>query len=231
MQGMGNCSNPVDAITFRQQLDRVRSQTTGAGRKIVAEKIAQSSCLTAQQVYELCDALYLNNDKLALAKYCYTRCYDPQHYEEVYKALPTNQLVKELDEYVTRTGRPTGFNTTATTTVNTPVRVEYVPGYTGPYGCVQPMNAASFAAAKSSIQDADFENTKMSTAKTIVGANCLTTDQVAELCSLFDFENSKLEFAKFAYTKTYDKGNYFKVNKVFEFDSSKEELNKFIQGK
>lgn len=228
---MGNCNNPMDAIAFRQQLDRVRSQTTGAGRKIVAERIAQSSCLTSQQVYELCDALYLNNDKLALAKYCYTRCYDPQHYEEVYKALPTNPLVKELDEYITRTGRPTGLTTTTATTVNVPVRVEYVPGYNGPYGCAQPMNAAGFAAAKSSIQDADFENTKMSTAKTIVGANCLTTDQVAEICSLFDFENSKLEFAKFAYTKTYDKGNYFKVNKVFEFDSSKEELNKFIQGK
>ncbi len=226
----GYCSNPLDGIVFRQQLDRVRSQTTGAGRKIVAEKIAQSSCLTSQQVYELCDALYLNNDKLSLAKYCYTRCFDPQHYEEVYKALPVSSMVKELDEYITRTGRPFQSTTTVTSSA-LPVRTEYVPGYNGPFGCAQPMDNASFSAAKSSIQDADFESTKMSTAKTITGANCLTTDQVVAICSLFDFENSKLDFAKFAYTKTYDKGNYFKVNKVFEFDSSKEELNKFVQGK
>jgi len=226
----GNCSLPLDAIDFRQQLERVRSQTTGAGRKIIAEKIAQSSCLTSQQVYELCDALYLNNDKLSLAKYCYTRCFDPQHYEEVYKALPTSSLVKELDDYVSRTGRPLQSTTTVTTSA-LPVRTEYVTGYTGPLGCAKPMDNAGFTAAKSSIEDADFESTKMSTAKTITGSNCLTTEQVVAICSLFDFENSKLEFAKFAYTKTYDKGNYFKVNKVFEFDSSKEELNKFIQGK
>lgn len=226
---IGNCSNPMDAIAFRQQLDRVRSQSTAAGRKIIAEKIAQSSCLTAQQVYELCDALYMSSDKLALAKYCYTRCYDPNNYEEVYKALPTSSMVKELDDYVTRTSMPSHQNPASTTTV--PVRIEYVPGYNGPYGCAQPMATASFASAKSTIQDADFENTKMSTAKTIVGANCLTTDQIVELCRLFDFENSKLEFAKFAYSHAYDKGNYFKVNKVFDFDASKEDLNKYVQGR
>jgi hypothetical protein len=226
--GNGNCSRPMDAIAFRQQLDRVRTQGTAAGKKIVAEKIAQTNCLTSQQVYELCDALYMSADKLALAKYCYGRCYDPQNYEEVYKALPTSTMVNELDDYIRRVGQPVQ-QTTTTTTV--PVRVEYVPGYNGPYGCVQPMSAASFASAKNSIQDADFENTKMSTAKTIVGSNCLTTDQVVEICKLFDFENSKLEFAKFAYPKTYDKGNYFKVNTVFDFDASKEDLNKYVQNK
>ncbi len=225
--GSGNCSSPMDAISFRQQLDRVRTQGTAAGKKIIAEKIAQQYCLTAQQVYELCDALYMSADKLALAKYCYSRCYDPQNYEEVYKALPTSSMVKELDDYIRRVGQPVP----QTTTTTVPVRVEYVPGYNGPYGCVQPMNISSFVAAKNTIQDADFENTKMSTAKTIVGANCLTTDQVIEICKLFDFENSKLEFAKFAYSKTYDKGNYFKVNTVFDFDSSKEDLNKYVQNK
>lgn len=225
----GNCSSPVDAISFRQQLERVRTQGTAAGKKIIAEKVAQQYCLTSQQVYELCDALILSSDKLALAKYCYTRCYDPQNYEEVYKALPTSSMVKELDDYITKTGMP--VKQTITTTTSTPVRVEYVPGYNGPYGCAQPMSASGFASVKSSIQDADFENTKMSTAKTILGSNCLTVDQVVEICKLFDFENTKLEFAKFAYSHTYDKGNYFKVNTVFDFDASKEELNKYTQGK
>jgi hypothetical protein len=112
-----------------------------------------------------------------------------------------------------------------------PVRVEYVPGYNGPYGCTQPMSASGFASVKSTIADADFENTKMSTAKTIVGANCITTAQVMEICKLFDFENTKLEFAKFAYSHTYDKGNYFKVATIFDFDASKDNLNKYIQGK
>lgn len=46
---------------------------------------------------------------------------------------------------------------------------------------------------------------------------------------MFDFENTKLDFAKFAFSKTYDRDNYYKVNAVFDFDASKETLNRFIQ--
>ncbi|MCP9749747.1 DUF4476 domain-containing protein [Ferruginibacter sp. HRS2-29] len=234
MHGGGYCRNPMDAISFRQQLERVRSQGTAAGRKIIAEKIAQTNCLTSSQVYELCDAMYMNADKMALAKYSYTRSFDPQNYEEVFKALPTNSMVQELNNYI-ESIRNSGGNfppvPPTPPTPATPVVIEYVPGYNGPYGCPQPMSRANFASAKSTIDDADFENTKLSTAKTIVESNCVTTDQVVEICKLFDFENSKLEFAKFAYAKTYDKGNYFKVAKVFDFDASKQELNKYLKGK
>jgi len=51
---------------------------------------------------------------------------------------------------------------------------------------------------------------------------------VMKICNLFSFEESKLTFAKHAYSRTTDKKNYFKVNDVFSFDSSKEELNNFI---
>ena len=233
--GMGGyCRNPMDALSFRQQLERIRSQNTGAARKIIAEKVAQNNCLTSNQVYELCDALFLNADKLALAKYCYTRSFDPQNYEDVFKALPTNAMVQELNSYMEsvrgNVNTPIPPTPPVPPSPSAPV-VVYVPGYNGPYGCAQPMSPANFASVKSSIDDADFENTKLSTAKTIVGSNCVTTDQVMEICKLFGFENTKLEFAKFAYSKTFDKGNYFKVGKVFDFDASKQELNKFLQGK
>jgi hypothetical protein len=66
----------------------------------VAEKIAQTYCLTSQQVYELCNELYLGSDKLALAKFCYGRCYDPQNYEVVYRALSISSMVRELDNFI-----------------------------------------------------------------------------------------------------------------------------------
>jgi hypothetical protein len=52
---------------------------------------------------------------------------------------------------------------------------------------------------------------------------------VVEVLKMFDFEDTKIQFAKFAYPKTYDKGNYFKINTVFDFDASKETMNKFVQ--
>ncbi len=95
-------------------------------------------------------------------------------------------------------------------------------------GCGYPMDMSSFSAAKKTIKETSFEDTKLSTAKSILGSNCLSTDQVVEICKLFGFEESKLAFAKAAYPKTTDKSNYFKVNNVFSFDASKTELNEFI---
>jgi hypothetical protein len=96
--------------------------------------------------------------------------------------------------------------------------------------CQYPMDRSSFMSAKQTVEKASFDETKLSTAKTIVGSNCVSTDQVIALCGLFSFEASKLDFAKFAYSKTTDPGNYFKVGNLFSFDASKTELNNFISG-
>lgn len=94
-----------------------------------------------------------------------------------------------------------------------------------------PMNNTDFTAAKNTIDESSFDDTKLSTAKSIASSNCLSTDQVVEICKLFSFEENKLAFAKFAFKSTTDPKSYFKVNNVFSFSASKEELNRFVQGK
>ncbi len=133
----------------------------------------------------------------------------------------------------TTTTTTVGGNTSmTTTTTGVPVQqqIVYVPGYGGPIGCPIPMDPGSFANAKNSLAQASFESTKQDMAKNIIGNNCFTAAQVREILTLFDFESTKLEIAKFAYPRTYDKGNYFMVNDVFDFDSSRSELSKFTGG-
>lgn len=144
--------------------------------------------------------------------------------------LNINITDPNLNTHTTTTTTTTtngGYNSQTTTTGNG----GYVSGYNGPVGCPMPMNSNDFNAAKSTINESTFEDTKLETAKQIVGANCLTADQVTQLCQLFTFEETKLDFAKYAYSYTYDKNNYFKVNKVFTFDASKQELSKYTQGR
>ncbi|HRH67212.1 MAG TPA: DUF4476 domain-containing protein [Bacteroidia bacterium] len=109
-----------------------------------------------------------------------------------------------------------------------PAQVVYVSGYTGPVGCPMPMAPGDFSSMKETIRTKDFENTKLTIAKQVLQNNCLTASQVREVLSLFDFENTKLEYAKYAYDHTYDIGNYYKVNDAFEFESSVDDLNKYI---
>lgn len=126
----------------------------------------------------------------------------------------------------------TTYSTTTTTVVtgNTgnSSPPNYLPGYNGPVGCPNPMPVQEFQNAKNTVISKPFESSKITIAKQIAGANCLFSSQVKEIMTLFSFEGTKVEFAKFAYAHTYDKGNYFMVNDAFDFDSSISELNKYV---
>jgi hypothetical protein len=125
----------------------------------------------------------------------------------------------QRDEYVMYYGRSDRNNTTTTTTTTT-----YNNTPQGPVA----MDPRSFSEAKNTISASSFESTKYSTAKTILGTNYFTTNQVIELCKLFSFEHTRLAFAKDAYSRTIDANNYYKVGSVFTFDGNKTALNSFI---
>jgi hypothetical protein len=104
-----------------------------------------------------------------------------------------------------------------------------MPGYTGAIGCPWPMDQSAFSGALATINGQSFEDNKLQIAQQVFTSNCMTTAQVSQIMGLFSFEDSKLEFAKFAYGRTYDLSNYFMVNNAFTFSSSVDELNSFIQ--
>lgn len=129
----------------------------------------------------------------------------------------------------------TGANVTTTTTTTT-TSTQTTGGNIQPppsnnQGCAYPMSPGNFESAKGSIRGQSFEDTKLSSAKNIASSNCLSAQQVKEICQLFSFEESKLEFAKFAYARCTDRNNYFKVSEVFSFSSSTDELNKYTSGR
>ncbi len=111
------------------------------------------------------------------------------------------------------------------------VREEVVVTQAPAGGCIRQMDATSFTNAKKSISDKGFDDTRLTIAKQVTKANCLTCAQIVEICNVFAFEESKLEYAKFAYDHCFDPNNYYMVNDVFSFESSMEELTKYVESK
>ena len=99
------------------------------------------------------------------------------------------------------------------------------------YGTPSCMPMPDFNRAFAVIQGETFENSKLSTAKQITSNNYLCVAQIVQICKLFSFENTKLDFAKYAYHYCVDKNNYFQLNEVFTYSSSKDELRKYIDGR
>ena len=100
-------------------------------------------------------------------------------------------------------------------------------GWNNGYGNV--MSDREFNDMKEQIRKEWFENNRLTSAKVIIDKNNFTTQQIKDLMLLFTFENNRLEVAKYAYRKTVDKQSYFQVNDAFTYNSSKDELARYIR--
>lgn len=135
----------------------------------------------------------------------------------------------------TNVGTTTGTATTTTTTTTTTVGTTPPTVVTNPQPVIVQappcthMTTTDLNSAVSSIKAKSFEDSKLTLAKQVTSANCLDAGQIKTIMGCFDYEATKLEFAKFAYDYCIDKNNYFKVNDAFDYESSIEELDAYIR--
>ncbi len=145
--------------------------------------------------------------------------------------LDVNFNVSVPNTNITTTTTTTHHTTTHRTdqTSSRPEKPRSEPVYEN--NCRSAMPSADFNQANAQIKKASFADDKMKVAKQITRNNCLSVNQIIEICKLFSFEDNKLEYAKFAYDFTFEKNKYYMVNDVFSFSSSRDELDSFLEGK
>jgi len=100
--------------------------------------------------------------------------------------------------------------------------------YGNSYGARYPMSDYDFNDACRYISTKSFDDSKLQYAKQISRSGCLTAEQVRDINRLFSFEQTRLDFAKFAYDYVYNPAQYYKVSESFNFDSSIDELYEYI---
>lgn len=106
--------------------------------------------------------------------------------------------------------------------------VVYVEGYSGRIGCPHPMSSKEISGLVSTIEGQSFSDSKLRTAKRALQNKCIKVSDVKKIMDLFSFEDSKLDFAKHAYTSTHDIDNYYLLYNNFSFEFSIEELEEYI---
>lgn len=125
--------------------------------------------------------------------------------------------------------------TTTTTTSNNQINNDYNYNNNTPRqrGCDgrYAMSPTNFNNALAVIKKQGFDDTRLKTAKQIASSNCLNVNQIMQIAKIFGFEDSKLDFAKFAYDYCVEPRNYFNLNSIFSFSSNVEELSDYIQSR
>lgn len=85
-----------------------------------------------------------------------------------------------------------------------------------------------FQQIKCSLANKNFDSTRLQLARQVVRTNPMNSKQISELMSVFSFESSRMDFAKFAYKYSIDPQNYYLLYDSFSFESSVSELSNFI---
>jgi hypothetical protein len=246
------CSSPTlspeQLVKLKLEIDQ-RSYVT---KMNLAKENVRRNCMQSSQVAELVRLFDYESDQLELAKFAYQYTYDTKNYDLVVNALKHDFNKPKLLEVIGSSGSSTStttVNTTGTTNVNTTnvnnnstttttttvvekkVVTNSTPTTTSSGGCITPMSDADFSNAKNSIQSKSFEDSKMTLAKQVTKNKCLSVKQIKEIMLLFSFEQSRLDFAKFAYDFASDRDNYYQLNDAFTFESSISDLNEYIESK
>jgi hypothetical protein len=122
--------------------------------------------------------------------------------------------------------------TVTTPTVTTPATVTAVatmPIAPAPTVSITNISAQEFNETLAAVNRESFDDKRLNKAKQVFDDEILSTNQVINVVKVFSFDDSKLDFAKWAYSRTLDKKNYYKVEDQFSFSSTKSNLGNYVK--
>lgn len=97
--------------------------------------------------------------------------------------------------------------------------------------CNFSMNNKDFEIVANSIIINNLEDSRLEISKRILDNNCLNTRQIAELCDMFELDETRFDFIKFAFKSCSNALNYKDLASSLKFKKSRKEFDEWINGK
>jgi hypothetical protein len=251
-KGAYGCTSYADNNTYMQIKQQVLMYRNNEQQMYAAaNQVMKTYCLNVQQVMDLAGLFPNENMRYDLINASFTNLYDVGNYTYFSQLFATQQMkdkcmrscepLMRVDRRDNRDHKPDGWNDDKHYDDHhhdhhhdnhfppTPPRPTPVPVSVPVQRCETLPN--DFSSIKSSIASNSFESGKNTQLRTVTKGRCFSVAQTKELISMFGYESSKIDNAKYLYDFCNEKQNYYSVTEVFGYTSSKDELNRFLQGK
>lgn len=207
--GNTGCIEPMPETDFDQiTKDLPATMAEEQAQAFCRNLLNKNQCLSAAQIMKLATLMNAQTNRLNFLKDAYNVVYDQDNFGRCGDVLALANLKKDFSVFIN--GKPN-------------------PNTVVPAAPVCSVSAAEQKDIVNELSKISFSNTKATLAKQVMASKkCFTTNQIMEILNLFSYEQDKLNMAKYAYAFCIDKTNYFKVNGLFSYSSSKEDLTRFI---
>ena len=92
------------------------------------------------------------------------------------------------------------------------------------------LNEKAFSNYLAIINLEPFEDSRLHKCEEFFSKSCLTIQQITEICSVFEYDQSKLNFIRLAFQNSKEKSNFHKLQSVFQYRNTKSEFSKWLEG-
>jgi len=142
-----------------------------------------------------------------------------------------------LTNYISNDNLPLDTLITDTAIIDTGYTVPFasyykLEDYDGRIGCPFPIKDVEQAELRGIVLFENLEESKLEKVKIAIedlDSACILVDQIKELIVLFEFEETRLNFAKYIFPYTFDIDNYEKLYPAFNFEDSKDQLRELLK--
>jgi len=103
--------------------------------------------------------------------------------------------------------------------------------YEGRLGCPFPIKPAEQTELRGIVLSENLEENKLEKVKIAIedmDSACVLVTQIKEIIVLFEFEETRLDFAKYIFPYTFDIDNYEKLYSTFNYENNKDQLRELL---
>lgn len=245
-QAQLRCTTALNPLEYEAVQMRVKAEKLESRRLDTIKTVLTQYCYNSEQIRDLVGLLSLGSNRLEVARMAWHRVTDGYNYPLVAALLPYESQKQQLNDYIlahpqasalppdslSGTKQPTDtLVTRVDTTVGVNVRIvvsapfkNEEPGYYGPIGCTGIMSQAALSMGRTRIGNAGLPEDKKRVTREILQQYCLNTRQLIELLGALEFETDRLEMAKAAYPRVYDRNNYYRMVLLFGHENNATDL-------
>lgn len=215
--GMVGCREVISHTSFMEYVYQIYAQPNPASRLSLAIEITKYNCMSTEQIMKIATLFDQDIFRNNYLKAVWPHVFDKDNYIAAANVINNAALQNDFVAFI-----KAQQNTSPDNNVS--------PSTSTPQPC--PISINELNDILSALKKESFNNTRLTIAKNILRSKaCFTALQIREIVKVFDFENARLEIAKYAYDYCVDKNNYYTVADALQFESSKEELMKYIENR
>lgn len=210
--GAKNCSAPISESVFQSIAIRIRSLQNENMRFNAVRQAVQSNCLAVSQLMRLVSLLNNENNRLDAMRLSYPNIYDAGNLPTASQVFQNRVNYQQWEAFLQQNQLNNPNNNTLP-------------------GSVCAVSNNDYANIVQSIRRENISDNRMRVAKNITrNYNCFSVEQVRGIVKLFNFDDQRLEIAKFLYeyTSIEERRQYFMVANEFSFSGTRQELQEFI---